>query len=226
MHARPEMTAPQLGAAVVDAFNDFYSTPGNDRTVTLSACDLARARELVDATSRLVDCLVPLADNDASRHAIFHARNRTLQFDPHGFIDLRNFCQLTGSFVSKRSVKNVCDDVVRAVDAFVIASRHAPSPKSKLALATGLSVYFPKWIENPDFRSSTERDGRRELRGHYARQVFARRTGWHRLLLALMKAEQSSSLLNRERRETMGAGDQKGRKSPKKKKKKAAKKKP
>jgi hypothetical protein len=224
LHERPEMTAPQLAAAVVHAFNDFYSTPGNERTVTLSACDLARAGELVDAAGRLVDCLVPLADHAASRHAIFHARNRTLQFDPHGFIDLRNFCQLVGSLLSKRSVTKVCHDVMRAVDAFVIACRHAPSPESKLSLATGLSVYFPKWIENPDFRSSSEREARKELRGHYARQVFARRTGWHRLLLALMKAEQPSTLLNQERRETMGAGEDKGRKPPKKKKKKSSKK--
>jgi hypothetical protein len=227
LHARPEMSPPELGAAVVDAFHHFYSTPGNERTVTLSACDLARAPELVAAVRRFVECLIPEADNAASRHGIFHARNRTLQFDPHGFIDLRNFCQLVGSFLGKRSVKSVCNEVMRAIDAFVIASRFAPSPQSKLALATGLSVYFPKWIENPDFRSSTERDGRKELRGHYARQVFARRTGWHRLLLALMKAEQSSSLLN-ERRGTMGAGYEKGRKQPpkKKKKKKATKKKP
>jgi hypothetical protein len=226
LHERPEISASQLGSAVVHAFNDFYSTPGNERTVTLSACDLARAGELVDATRRLVDCLVPLAEHAASRHAIFHARNRTLQFDPHGFIDLRNFCRLVGSFLGKRSVAKVCHDVMRAVDAFVIARGSAPSPESKLALATGLSVYFPKWIENPDFRSATEREARRELRGHYARQVFARGTGWHRLLLALMKAEQSSSLLNRERRETMGFTYDKGRKQPpKKKKKKATKKK-
>jgi len=202
----------EVGALIVDAFNDYYSTPGKERTVTLSACDLEHAPGLVDATARLVEVLRKETRNAASRHAIFHARNRTLQFDTHGFIDLRNFCRLLGTNLPKAQVKKACGGVIDALERFVIASKYAPSIHSRLALARGLSVYFPKWVENPDFRSSSERQGRAVLRGHYGHQVFAGRTGWHRLLLALIKEEDSASLDEHERRKKMGAGEQKGRK--------------
>lgn len=217
LNEKPPATPQEAGTIIVDAYNHYYSQPGQERTVTLSACDLAESDGLVAAMKTFVRLLLAEAREAASRHAIFHARNRTLQFDPHGFVDLRNFCQLAAAYLPRKPIQAASKEVVEALDRFVVASRFAPSPESKLARAKGLSVFFPKWIENPDYRSSTQRQSLQYLRGDYSTLVFNMRTGWDKLLLALIEPEESFPVPLSKKEKRMGILDQKGRKTGKKK---------
>lgn len=184
----PEMSPREVGKATVDRFAAYYEEPANRRAVTLSACDLGKSTAVTTALKTFVKLLIPEARDPRSRRAIFHARNHTLEFDPDGFIDLRNFCQLAALNLDKTEIKTAYRRVADAIDCFIVDHKIAGA---KLSGATGLSVFFPKWIEKPDFRSSTQRKGRAELKKNYADLVFCRETGWHQMLLALLDPAQS-----------------------------------
>ena len=214
MQRAPGMSPREVGKATVDCFAAYYRKPGNRRSVTLSACDLDRATEMTAALKAFVDLLISVARDPRSRRGIFHARNHTLEFDPDGFIDLRNFCQLAAQNLKTKAIRAAYRRVARAIDNFIVAHKIAGT---KLSRATGLSVFFPKWIEKPDFRSSTERKGRAELKKNYADVVFCRQTGWDRMLLALLEPAESVQLNSLRRENSMGREGDLGRKTKKKK---------
>ena len=146
-----------------------------------------RSSHLIDATSDLVASLMPAARDVELRQAIIRARRRALEFDRHGFIDLHKFCQALPACTSKSAVHSACQRLMRAVEDFVISTASAPSRRSQWSRASGVSVYFPKWIAKPNNRSSRHRDALQHLQTNYPQLVFAQRTGWQKFLFGLQE---------------------------------------
>lgn len=155
--------------------------------VALSACNLALCNDLEAAAKRLAAALTEAAGNDANRGAIFKARNDCVCFDPDGFIDFDCFCGFLSEDLAGTAVAEASLLVRKVLKRFVIASAFAPNfPDRRISLSTGLSIWFPSWIQNPAVQFPQKEQSIEYFWNGYHRTRFARATGWARFLLRLI----------------------------------------
>jgi hypothetical protein len=184
--SHPQAMPRELAAATVDLYAEYYSRPRTRERVTLSACDLEHVGQLTERMKALVDAILPRVVKPAFVRAVFHARNRTLEFETAGFIDLCNFCELLKKDLPDTDVADAADGVMQAINGLVLATRAAPS-RFNISRARGIAIYFPQWIQNPDRRSSIQRKAMTYLRGPYNDLQFVKSTGWGNFLLQLLE---------------------------------------
>lgn len=182
-------TPAELAKASVDCYAEYYSLSRTRERVTLSACAMTEVDRLTERIKALVAVLLPKIGQLAFARTIFHARNRTLEFETAGFIDLSNFCEWLEADVAEPEVAAAAQGVIESISQFVLANQTAPY-NSKMSRAKGLAIYFPRWIENPDRRSSIQRRAMEYLSGPYRESEFAKKTRWSEFLLGLLHHEQ------------------------------------
>jgi hypothetical protein len=182
LNAKPMMTPSELAAVTVQRYAEYYSQAATRSRVTLSACDLRHANALAGHMANLVRTMRSKMNDATFRQVVYSVRNRTLELGTFGLIDLHHFCELLKSAVSDPDVAHAAESVMQSVDRFAFANESRPYG-SKISRARGLAIYFPPWLEAPDFRSSTQRQALEYLRGPYRELKFVQETGWGDLLL-------------------------------------------
>jgi hypothetical protein len=180
--ANPAMEPSELAAVAVDRYAEYYSQQRAKDRVTLSACDLRHTSMLVTQMKALVKAMHAQIKSKAFRLTVFRARNRTFEFGGFGLIDLCNFCELLKKNVSDSSIAEAAENMMQAIHHFAFAKKSKPYN----ARAKGLAIYFPRWIESPDFRSSVQRQALEYLRGPYGDLKFVRETAWGDFLLGML----------------------------------------
>jgi hypothetical protein len=171
------------------AVHDFIQSFANKTStyVAISACNLALCKELEAAAERLVRALIETVEDEASRAAIFRSRNDCVCFDPDGFIDFDCFCGFLSEDLAGTAAAEACIPVRKVLREFVIASEFAPNfPDRRISLSTGLSIWFPPWIQNPEVQIPQKEQSIEYFQNGYHRTRFARATGWDRFLSRLI----------------------------------------
>lgn len=173
------------------AIQDFVQSFASQSStyIALSACNLVLCKELESAVKHLADALFEAAGDAASRAAIFKSRNDCVCFDPDGFIDFDCFCGFLSEDLAGTAVAEECIPVRKILRKFVIASEYAPDfPDRRISLSTGVSVWFPPWIQDPAVQIPQKEESIEYFRNGYPRTRFARATGWNRFLSRLIDA--------------------------------------
>lgn len=155
---QPNAGPEHVARMIVDAYVESYAYLC-DTFVTLSACTLTKAGELENAVQKLAKALIKVAPNPRARAIIFRARNESPIFDPDGFVDLGRFCEILESTLPDREVCEACHGVRQELKHFVEYARYSPlDPTLRISQTTGLSVWFPPWLEDP-FVCIPEKEG-------------------------------------------------------------------
>ena len=163
--------------------------------VALSACNLALCAKLEAAAKRLASALTEAAGDARNRAAIFKSRNDCVCFDPDGFIDFDCFCGFLSEDLTGTPVADACIEVREVLRQFVIASQFAPNfPDRRISLSTGLSIWFPPWIQNPAVQLPQKQQSINYFQNGYHRTRFALATGWNRFLSRLIDETQSEGI--------------------------------
>lgn len=184
----PEAQPETVAQMIIDAFVESYA-PEQDAYVALSALDLSAINGLTADVKPLAEALTAVVGNPKARQAIFEARNYCPIYDPDGFIDLGCFCQFLKITMPNSPVSAACDPVLQALTRFVFASDYSPqSPKKKVSQSTGLSVWFPAWIQKPSVKYPEKNKSIAYLAKGYPDTRFAQATQWDRFLVALRNA--------------------------------------
>lgn len=190
LHAKSEPRV--VSQMVTDAFLESYANEKSDY-VAISAVDLSQMKTLQQAVKPLAEALKDAVSGPENLAGIFEARNYCPIFDPDGFIDLGCFCEfltitLPGSLVGK-----ACDPVLAALRSFVVTSGYSPrDPTRKLSQSTGLSIWFPSWIQNPSVRVIEKHRSMQYLEDGYPSTAFALATEWDKFLVAIRDAARSA----------------------------------
>jgi hypothetical protein len=146
---QPNAVPEHVARMIVDAYVESYAYQC-DTFVTLSACNLIKIAELEKAVHQLAKALIKVASNPRARAIIFRARNDSPIFDPDGFIDLGRFCEILEITLPDRQVCEACHGVRQGLKHFVEYARYSPlDPTLRISQTTGLSVWFPPWLEDP-----------------------------------------------------------------------------
>lgn len=198
---RKFLASPLIDARhfAVDAVQDFIGamSRANQFYVELSACNLVRFRALEDAMRQLVNALLPAIDKFENREAVSRAWLRDVNYAPDGLIDLASFCRFLGEYVDshsgslERAVIAAAEVVRTAVrgsgtsygaassGGVVDLARVAPAVTDRrIALSTGLSIWFPPWIQFPNVRYFQMKQSQHYLFHGYSCTHFAKVTGW------------------------------------------------
>jgi hypothetical protein len=182
--ARPEAVAHMI----VREFARSYAG-GNNDFVTLSALDIGAINSLAKTIRPLAVALAAVVSNPEAQQAIFEARNHCPIYDPDGFIDLGCFCKFLEVTMPNSSVSAACGPVLRALKRLVLTSDYSPQDSGKkISQSTGLSVWFPGWIESPSIRYLEKERSIAYLGKGYSDTKFAQATGWDTFLAGLRKA--------------------------------------
>jgi hypothetical protein len=152
--ANPEMTAHDLGKALVESYRKTYS--GVDEATTLSAVDLKKIGDVRSAVDGLADAMTALTPNEFQ--SVLTARAACGTYAPgyglHG-IDLAHFAsQVRGA--GAPGTGPVAAAVEEAVDAAVVAN-HAGEDRRDSFGSRWLGVYFP--ARKALFQADPDRDG-------------------------------------------------------------------
>ena len=177
------------------AVRDFIQSFGDKSStyVALSACNLNLCEKLEAASKQLADALTEAAGDAASRTAIFKSRNDCVSFDPDGLIDFDSFCGFLSEDLAKTAVAAACIPVREVLRKYVIASAFAPNfPDRRISLSTGLSIWFPSWIQDPAVQIPQKEQSIEYFQNGYHRTRFARATGWDRFLRRLLEETQGT----------------------------------
>jgi hypothetical protein len=166
--ARPEMTARELGSAIV---SEYVASYGDD-SVTQSVLDVARADACASAVDALAAALIPALKTASEYQAVSRALAATLRFEIADFADLASLCTEVASRSRNAAVKDAAADVLETIsgpEGIVTTEAHTGEA---MAAARGVSIYAP--------RLAPART--------YARLDFARKTRWDEFLAALTRA--------------------------------------
>ena len=190
----PRVTAKQFAVAAVQDFVGYMSRSANTY-VELSACNLNGFRGLEAAMKSLVQSLLPAINEHVNRVAIAEAWLNDVSFLPDGMIDLASFCGLLRRTIPnnaavdrtgkpeltaiQKAVIVAAQNVQKAVATVVDARGIAPPVKGRrIALSTGLSIWFPPWIQFPGVRYTQMKQSKDYLFNGYSTTLFAKVTGW------------------------------------------------
>jgi Clostripain family len=175
----PQMSPRDFASVMVDTFIAAYDVPNDKTVVALSACDLGQTRTMEQAIKLLAEVLTAACRNEALRSQIFAARNSSLIFDADGFIDIGSFCDRLQASVASVAVRQACDGLRAMLPTFVSHSGFSPlNTKDWISLSTGVSVWFPGWIQYPDMKMLAKSQSQAYLRKGYGELKFAVATGW------------------------------------------------
>jgi len=188
LQLHPQSDPGTVAQMVTDSFIESYACD-NDDYLAISTVDLGQIDVLAAAIKPLADALTAAVSNPKDMASIFEARNYSPMFDPDGFIDLGCFCQFLKITMPGSAVSEACDTALAGLKAFVITSGYSPQdPTKKLSQSTGLSVWFPSWIENPSVKMQEKRRSIAYLSNGYSSTRFAQATGWDKFLVAIWDA--------------------------------------
>jgi hypothetical protein len=196
-------------SAVKDFINSMSRSPG--AYVELSACNLEQFCSLEMAMRELVDALLPAIDKYENRSAIAQAWHSDVSFVPDGLIDLASFCDLLGKSIQRNRVITATETAVitaaKKVQAAIkgipldggvgntggvvdLAEVAPPLAGRRIQLSTGLSIWFPPWIQYPNVRYVQIKQSQEYLFNGYSGTHFAKVTGWDRFLQKLFDLTQ------------------------------------
>jgi hypothetical protein len=205
----PQMTPRDLSWASVDCFTNYYNAPNSRTVVTLSACDLSQNNAMELAVKPLAEALTQTCQIDNLRSQIFAARNASLIFDADGYLDLGSFCKQLQALVESPTVHQASEGVLAMLPNYVSRTGFAPlNPKKMISLATGVSVWFPGWIQYPDMEMLEKSESEAYLRQGYDGLNFARATRWDLFLTTILSCTRGTN--DKETRMT-AENDDKGR---------------
>jgi Clostripain family len=175
---QPKAESRHVAQMMVDAYVESYAYEC-ETFVTLSACNLTRTEGLEKAVHQLAKALINVAADPLLREIIFRARNDSPIFDPDGFIDLGRFCEILEHTLPDPAVCKACNGVRHELKHFVEYARYSPlDPTLRISQTTGLSVWFPPWLEDP-FICIPEREASiAYLINGYDCTKFAQNTCW------------------------------------------------
>jgi hypothetical protein len=189
----PKSDARTVAQMVANAFLESYAHQGD--YVAISAVDLPRMQVLQQAIRPLAEALKEAALETDNLPPVFEARNYCPTFDPDGFIDLGCFCSFLRITMSDTNVSRLCDEVLSALRDFVVTAGYSPrNPTTKLSQSTGLSVWFPSWIQNPSVKMMEKDRSMAYLANGYPGTAFAQATGWDQFLVAIRDTAEKERL--------------------------------
>jgi hypothetical protein len=175
----------------VTAARDFINYMGFSASlfIELSACNLGLFGELEAAMKTLVNALLPAIEKFENRRAIARAWENGLSFLPDGMIDLASFCVLLERYIdsSETVVRKAALSVQAKVNEVVDFKGIAPPLTGRrIEISTGVSIWFPPWIQFPDVRYFQMQQSKDYLLFNgYSSTRFAKVTGWDLFLLKL-----------------------------------------
>jgi hypothetical protein len=208
----------------VDAVKDFIGSFANsaDTYVELSACNLGNFGLLESKMRDLVKALLPAIERYEVRRAVGRAWYHDVSFVPDGLVDLASLCGNLLRYMpeEEESVLLAASEVRDAVKGQPIPqdplatgepqkagstggvvdyARTSPGLRGRrISLSTGLSVWFPPWIQFPGVRYMQMKRSRNYLFRGYPNTSFAKATGWHIFLQKLYELTQSKPMLRRQ----------------------------
>ena len=182
----PELTPPEFAKAVVKEFADYNDRKREKPVVTLSACYPGASEVIAEPLRRLAAELQKESVSAAGRAKIFDARNGSPIFDEDGFVDVGDFCRQLQIRFPGGEISKFAGEVCAALPKFVLTNSFAPrGTTKKISEATGVSLWFPPWIQHPDIEILEKEQSKAYFHDHYSGTEFARRTGWFECLKAI-----------------------------------------
>jgi Clostripain family len=181
---QPAAKPAEVGEMLTKAFLELY---GRHLTqyVTISVCDLALIQKLEDAVKPLAHALAVASADPQARQNIFEARRYCPEYDEQGFIDLGCFCRNLKITLPGSAVSAACDPALQAIEAFVIGSGYSPPKANRtIALSSGVSVWLPPWIQDPDAFAIEKSRAEPYLINGYPKMEFSLTTGWDKFLIS------------------------------------------
>lgn len=138
----PHTTVDELGAALIDGFENQAEEWETDKSITLSMVDLTRMDAVDDALADLANSLVERGASVAP--AVGRAGEATLGFarspNPAEDSQMKDLGMLAATIGTEAlDVSDQADTLVRAINDAVVDSVNGQATKG----ATGLSIYFP-----------------------------------------------------------------------------------
>jgi hypothetical protein len=181
----PGADSATVARMIVDAYVESYAYL-KDEYVTLSAVNLSKIEDIAPSIRALAHALRDAAKDPDARAVIFQARNDCPIFDPDGFIDLGRFCEILEITMPGSEVSDACDDVREKLDSFVVYARYSPlDPTLRISQTTGLSVWFPPWLEDPLVKIPEKQLSISYLLLGYPQTQFAQCTHWDKFLVSM-----------------------------------------
>ncbi|HTV54208.1 MAG TPA: clostripain-related cysteine peptidase [Terriglobia bacterium] len=179
---KPAAQPADVAKMLSEAFLEFYGTHTTEY-VTISACDLTRIGDLESSIGPLASALATASADPRARQNIFEARKCCPQYDEQGFIDLGCFCRFLQITMPNSTVSEACGPALQAIDNFVIGSNYSPpKPDKTIALSTGVSVWLPPWIQDPNAYAIEKSLAEAYLSNGYLQTQFALTTSWGKFL--------------------------------------------
>jgi len=190
--ANCKLEPKDFAQAAIELFIESYD-PAEDPYLELSACDLKKCGELERQVSDLTAALIAAIDEPENRAAIDRAWLRDVCFLADGFIDLGSFCKFLQQEMSGNArVSKAAGEVLTVLDQVVLYHGVAPASKDRnIALATGLTIWFPPWIRFPAVNYPQIDLSKRYLFNGYELTRFAQVTNWDQFLCKLFYLTQS-----------------------------------
>ncbi|MFQ6016389.1 MAG: clostripain-related cysteine peptidase [Anaerolineae bacterium] len=176
----PDISPTDLAQAVVAEYADHYA----DEVVTQSAVNLEAAQSTAMSVSALAEALLTTLSNDTN-YRLFrqHMWGNVLTLDrfPRDgcYADLQHFARLLLEiFPNEVALQQAAQEVIKALDAFVVAERHnGPGWEEELSEASGATIYL-----TDRFRPSERMQNNDYL---YTNLAFAKDTLWDEFLASL-----------------------------------------
>lgn len=192
LEAHPEADAKTAAKMITEAFVESYASE-KDNYVAISTVELSLIDRLKTAIKPLAPALTEAVSKPGGMANIFEARNHSPIYDPDGFIDLRCFCEFLKITLPQPDVSAACDQAIEALKEFVVDANYSPKdPTIKLSQSTGLSVWFPSWIQFPSVKMMEKKRSIAYLSKGYPETTFAQSTGWNHFLVAIRDAAAES----------------------------------
>jgi hypothetical protein len=186
--AQPKADAKTVAKMISEKFVESYASD-KDAYVAISTVELSLIGRLKAAIKPLARELAEAASKPGGMANIFQARNHSPIYDPDGFIDLGCFCEYLKITLPKPDVIAACDRAIEALKELVVDSDYSPKdPTIKLSQSTGLSVWFPSWIQFPSVKMMEKKRSIAYLRKGYPETRFAKSTGWNKFLVEIRDA--------------------------------------
>lgn len=179
----PEIDPPKLADLVVKEFATFNNQKPKKPIVTLSACYLAAADEIAKPLRQLAERLAEESKFAVVRAKIFGARNESPIFYEDGFIDVGEFCRQLQVRFHGDKIEEYAGAVCAALPRYVLTNSYAPKGTTKrISESTGVSLWFPPWIQYPDIEILQKEESKAYFHDRYSATKFAEDTKWYECL--------------------------------------------
>lgn len=167
--ANPDQPTPELAAHIVHSYTKFYIDRNYSGSVTQSACDLSKVREVAEPLDELANSLITHMPDAAFE--IWKAQNKSARFWHNTLWDISHYCEELGKETAdsavRRAAQDVRDSLRRGPDRFIIAESHSGP---KVERCSGATVYLVPTIT--------------EISRYYADLEYAKKHKWLDLLRA------------------------------------------